>query len=132
MVKNGMDDSYLILFGIGLGIISFLLWMLFPIGDRAGLNEKKEKPRGFCPICGQGLQKGEKIRSSIMELGDVEVQTTIKGCPYCLEGNRSRQCPVCKKKLKKDESILAFSDPQNNKNRLAIRGCKKCYPQGFS
>lgn len=125
-----MDDNYLILFGIGMGILSFLLWMLFPISDQPG--EVQEKPRGYCPICGQGLKKGEKIRSSIVEIGDVEVQTTIKGCPHCLEGNARRKCPVCKKGLKKDEAIIAYSDPKEDKKRLSIRGCKKCFPQGFS
>jgi len=125
-----MDIEYLALFGMGLGLMAFLFWMLFPIGSRAEKEEKKII-RGYCPICGQGLQKGERIKSSITEIGDIEVQTIIKGCPFCLEGGRKRACPVCKKKLALDEAIIAISDPKIDSKKLSIRGCKKCYPQGF-
>ena len=123
------DEGYLILFGIGLGIISFLLWMLFGIGNS---TEEKEKPRGICPLCKQHLMKGERIRSDQVEIGDVEVQTKIKGCPYCMGmGRRPRNCPICKKKVGKDEVIIALSDPRVDRHKLKIMGCKNCWPQGF-
>ena len=125
-----MNLEYLILIGMALGLMAFLYWMLFPIGDRKN-HENKDKIKGYCPICGQGLKKGERIRSSVMEIGDVEVQTIIKGCPYCLETGRKRNCPVCKKKLSREETIIAISNPKVDARRLSIRGCKKCYPQGF-
>ncbi|MDH5657275.1 MAG: hypothetical protein OEZ34_15290 [Spirochaetia bacterium] len=125
-----MNLEYLVLFGMGLGLMAFLFWMLFPIGNRRE-KEDKNKIKGYCPICGQGLRKGERIRSSVTEIGDIEVQTIIKGCPFCLEETRKRACPVCKIKLKKDETIIAISDPKVDSKRLSIRGCKKCYPQGF-
>lgn len=128
----GMDSGYLILFGCGIGILSFLFWMLFSLKD-SNLRNEKDKIRGSCPICGQGLKKGERIRSNVTEIGDIEIQTHIKGCPYCMGsiGKRRRSCPVCKKKLKSDAMILAISDPRVDRKKLSIRGCKKCYPQGF-
>jgi len=126
-----VDTLNLVIFGLGLGLMAFLFWMLFPIGDRR-IPDNSDKIKGYCPICAQGLRKGERIRSNVMEIGDVEVQTIIKGCPYCLTGSRKRACPVCKKKLAKDETIIAISDPKIDRNKLSIRGCKKCYPQGFS
>ncbi len=125
-----MDTGYLVLFGAGLGLMAFLLWMLFPLPHRS-FRREKDKVRGNCPICGQPLHQGERIRSSVTEIGDVEVRTYIKGCPFCLEGNRKRTCPVCKRKLKKNESIMALSDPRIDRKKLTIKGCHHCFPGGF-
>lgn len=124
-----MDDGYLILFGIGLGMLALLVWMLFPLGDRA---KKEEKPRGFCPLCKAPLMKGERVRSDQMEIGDYEVQTRIKGCLYCMGASRrARNCPVCKRKVPKGDVILALADPRVDRLKLSIKGCKQCFPQGF-
>lgn len=125
-----MDDGYLVLFGVGLGLIAVLIWMLFPIRDR---RTPEEKPRGFCPLCKHPLMKGERVRSDQTEIGNVEVQTRIKGCPYCLaSGARSkRHCPVCKKDVPVGEVILALADPRVDRLKLSIKGCKQCFPQGF-
>lgn len=127
-----MDTGYLILFGCGLGLVAMLLWMLFPISVTT-TEKEPEKMRGHCPICAQGLRVGERIRSDVVEIGDIEVQTKIKGCPYCMGvlGNRKRACPVCKKKLARDAVILAIADPRVDRRKLSIRGCRDCYPQGF-
>lgn len=127
-----MDNGYLILFGCGLGLVAVLLWMLLPIGG-GGPEPPGRKARGNCPICGQGLFSGERIRSDVTEIGEIEVQTRIKGCPYCMGalGNRTRSCPVCKKKLPEGEVILAIADPRVDRRKLSIRGCRECYPQGF-
>ncbi len=127
-----MDTGYLILFGVGLGVIAFLLWMLFPISDRYNKEPKKDV-RGKCPLCGHELLKGERIRSNQVEIGEVEVRTYIKGCPYCMAtGSRlKRTCPVCKKNVESDQSIMAVSDPRADRKKLGIKGCKNCWPQGF-
>ncbi len=123
------SDGYLVLFGLGLALIAVLLWMLFKIGTS---SDEEEKPKGFCPLCKHPLMKGERIRSDQTEIGEVEVQTRIKGCPYCMGlSNRKRQCPVCKNKVAKDEVILALSDPRVDRLKLSIKGCKQCWPQGF-
>lgn len=126
-----MGDEYFIIIGVGLGLIAFLLAMLIPVSGR---SEKKDRKniRGYCPVCGHELYKGERIRSNVVEIGNMEIRTYIKGCPYCLGmQNRKRICPVCKEKLPKDKSIMAVSDPKGDTKKLSIRGCEKCYPQGF-
>jgi len=127
-----MDTSYLLLFGFAALLIALLIWMLFTVGIQT--REEPANPvRGYCPLCGQGLRKGEKIRSSIVEIGSVEVQTRIKGCPFCLGevSRRKRSCPVCKKEVGLEDVILALSDPRVDKKKLSIKGCKQCYPPGF-
>lgn len=116
-----------------MGLIAFLIWMLFPISNSKHDEDTKEKPKGFCPVCKHPLMKGEKIRSDQTEIGNIEVQTWIKGCTYCMgpSSKLKRACPVCKKKVAKDEVILASSDPRVNRLKLAIKGCKSCWPQGF-
>lgn len=130
-----METQYLILFGFGLGMIAFLLWMLIPV-HLSGANKEKRKPRGKCPVCESTLYQGERLRSNVIEIGNVEVRTFLHGCPHCLGITASRfstkrTCPVCKKNVPQDESIMAVSDPNVDKKKLAIRGCKKCYPEGF-
>ena len=127
-----METGYLILFGCGVGLMAFLIWMLYPLHFR---EKREDAIQGYCPICTTGLRKksGEQLRSDQLEIGDYEVQTRIKGCPYCLGqlDKRKRRCPVCKKKLSIDDVILALSDPRVDRNKLVIRGCANCFPQGF-
>ena len=127
-----MNEEYLALFGGAVGIIAFLIWMLFSLKDQ---KKKKEENRvlGKCPLCDQGLRRGERLRSDVEEIGDIEVRTKIKGCPFCMPpyGERKRTCPVCKARVPQGKFILALSDPRIDRKKLGIRGCEKCYPQGF-
>lgn len=128
-----MDTGYFVLFGLGLGLLAVLIWMLYPL-NISEQRKKKEKGeiRGYCPVCGHTLRKGERIRSDVTEIGDQEARTFIKGCPYCLgTASRRRACPVCKKKLPKNEAIMALSNPKVDRHKLQIKGCKKCFSQGF-
>ncbi|MCS7204539.1 MAG: hypothetical protein NZ853_02460 [Leptospiraceae bacterium] len=119
-----------ILLGASLGLLSFLIWLIFDVKLK---HEKKEKDqRGFCPICGHPLKKGERLRSNQVEIPKFEIRTFIKGCPYCLGvfDSRKRICPVCKSQLEKENTILAVSYFDNPK-KLIIKGCRKCYPEGY-
>lgn len=126
-----MDDSFFILFGLILGAVAFLLWMMFQVD--VSDNRKKKEIRGYCPVCGHDLRSGERIRSNQVEIGKQELRTFIKGCPFCMPQTavRKRVCPVCKKKVPKNETIVAFSNPEDDRKKLSIRGCKKCYERAF-
>ena len=114
-------------------MLSFLLWMLFPIHLPTGPTPKKEKPKSQCPLCKHDLYAGEKVRSDQTEIGDIEVQTRIKGCIYCVgaESRLPRHCPICKQDVPKGRAILAISDPRVDRLKLSIKGCPQCFPQGF-
>ena len=125
-----MSPGYLFILFLGIFFLALLFWMLIPVNTASA---PEEKARSKCPICSHPLQKGERLRSDIMEIGDVEVHTRIKGCPFCYGGkNAKRSCPICKNLLEGEEAILAVSYPKIDSRKLSIRGCKKCYPQGFS
>ncbi|MFN3603705.1 MAG: hypothetical protein ACK4UJ_03215 [Leptonema sp. (in: bacteria)] len=123
-----MSTSAFVILGLALGILSFLFWLAIDLQFK-NTSYKQEK-KGYCPICNHILLKGEKIRSDQLETPKVEIKTFIKGCPYCLEKNEKRICPICKRKLNKNQTILAvanFDDP----TKLSIKGCKQCYSQGY-
>lgn len=125
-----MSNSLLLLFPVGAILIGITLWMLWNL--RLSNEETPEEKLRPCPLCGHLLRKGERVRSSVTEIGDVEVRTYIKGCPFCLEGRKEkRTCPVCRNELESDMNVLAVSDPRVDKKRLRIKGCPRCYPQGF-
>ncbi|MBX7056962.1 MAG: hypothetical protein K1X75_02775 [Leptospirales bacterium] len=126
-----MEDGYLILIGLTLGLAILLIWMLLPLRSRRQAPE--EKPRGFCPLCKHPLMKGERVRSDQTEIGNIEVQTRIKGCPFCMgpSNRRKRSCPVCQRPVAQDEVILALADPRVDRLKLSIKGCRQCFPQGF-
>lgn len=126
-----MSDEILVLLGVMIAITAFLLSLLF--SPRSRTSRPDSNPiRGYCPVCGHDLRKGERVRSNQMHIGRSDLRTYIRGCPFCLDtGRRARSCPVCKKGLYGEESVVAFSNPEADRNRLSIRGCKKCYPQGY-
>ncbi|MBI38696.1 MAG: hypothetical protein CMF59_03795 [Leptospiraceae bacterium] len=125
-----MSDTYFILIGLILGLLTFLLYLLVPIRQRKKKADE-DRIRGYCPVCGHALRTGERIRSNQLELGKSNLRTYIKGCPFCLGGRTPRKCPVCKEKLGKEEMVVAFSNPEEDKKKLKVMGCKKCFSQGF-
>ncbi|MEQ8350977.1 MAG: hypothetical protein RH862_05800 [Leptospiraceae bacterium] len=125
-----MSDTYFILFGLILGLLTFLLYLLVPIRQRRKKAEE-DRIKGYCPVCGHALRTGERIRSNQLELGKSNLRTYIKGCPFCLGGKTPRKCPVCREKLSKEDMVVAFSNPEEDKRKLKVMGCKKCFSQGF-
>ena len=128
-----LSTEHILLFAFCLLMLSLLIWMLFPISFSTPPISKKEKPKSQCPLCKHDLYPGEKVRSNQTEIGNIEVQTRIKGCIYCIapENKLPRRCPICKQDVPKDEMVLATSDPRVDRLKMSIKGCRKCFPQGF-
>ena len=84
---------------------------------------------GVCPVCGVVLEGGQKIRSAIFPGGDGRV-CHIFGCPSCLSHDlpsARRTCPVCKRKLTKEEYLVArVFERQGRKSHVHILGCVHC------
>jgi hypothetical protein len=129
-----------------------LLWfgytLFFDIGVKApgwgaaksGRRRKKwgRKPRGesfpgapqSCPVCSAKLWEGELVKSSAFPSlnGGKDRLMYIKGCAYCLRGDRPRICPVCGRTLKEDEILVArmFERPRRRAH-VHVLGCSKCH-----
>ena len=128
-----LSTGHIFLFAFCLLMLSLLIRMLFPLSFTSTLAPAKEKPKSQCPLCKHDLYAGEKVRSNQTEIGNIEVQTRIKGCIYCVapENKLARHCPICKQDVPKDEMVLATSDPRVDRLKLSIKGCRRCFPQGF-
>ena len=82
-----------------------------------------------CPVCAAKLRRGEQVSSSAFPAvnGSKERFMHIKGCVYCLKGDRERVCPVCGIILKEDEILIArLYDRPGKRSHVHVIGCTKC------
>ena len=124
--------EHIFIFILCLVVFTIILTFLFSKSTTPKLE--KQKPRAHCPLCNHILEKGKKVHSSQTEIGDTLIETRIKGCVYCVVENNKlkRTCPICKKDVPKEQMILATSNPKMSRLQLSIKGCRLCYPQGFT
>ena len=103
----------------------------------------------FCPLCGSGLKKGERVKSAAYPAkpgsdgrypGGVEKLMEVYGCPHCIPpgGSEKRICPVCKKEVPENGYVMGRYFIVNNteqrpdgsfarrKNHLHVLGCTGC------
>jgi hypothetical protein len=141
-MKQLFEVSAFILIGI------FLLWfgytLFFTICPpalggfgRKSLRRKDRNASGgstagdpkTCPVCAKKLQPGELVSSSAFPAlnGSKERFMHIKGCIYCLKGDRERVCPVCGIILKDDEILIArLYDRPGKRSHVHVAGCTRC------
>ncbi|HTO21408.1 MAG TPA: hypothetical protein VMQ10_02945, partial [Spirochaetia bacterium] len=103
-----------------------------PAGER---STSRPRPTGGgrrwpCPLCGELLGPGERIRSVIrLSPKDGRVME-ISGCPHCLPpAQRRRTCPVCKAEVGPDEVLTArvFDRSRDSgKPHVHVLGCDRC------
>ena len=98
--------------------------MLLLIGFSSIQKQSFEKPpikdkifSNFCPLCGSGLKKGEKVKSATYPVkpgsdgrysGGIEKMMEVYGCPNCTppDGKEKRICPVCKKEVPENGYVV--------------------------
>ena len=132
-----------------LGIV--LLWfgytLFFTVGIPAwgivGRSRRRHgrKPRGesfpgepqTCPVCSAKLNPGELVSSQAFPSlnGGKDRFMHIRGCVYCLHGDRDRVCPVCGIILKENEILIArlFERP-GRRSHVHVLGCSHCRRAG--
>ncbi len=86
-----------------------------------------------CPLCGEVLQAGQKVRSSVFATATTDKIMEIYGCPYCDTGKdkapqRQRNCPVCHQTLLPTEVVTArvFERQDGRKTHVHVLGCPRC------
>ena len=137
---------------IALLILIMLALISFSRIQKQNYPEKQEKENifsNFCPLCGSGLKKGEKVKSATYPVkqgsdgrypGGVEKLMEVYGCPHCIPpgGTEKRICPVCKKEIPLNGYVMGRYFIVNNaetlpdgstakrKNHLHVLGCTRC------
>lgn len=94
-----------------------------------------------CPVCGDLLVSGEKLKSVVFQGGTrcgelVEKMCRIYGCPHCYPVNKERPriCPVCKKIVPTDGYLEArmFERANRIRKHVHVLGCTGCRNSHFS
>jgi hypothetical protein len=138
-----MGSFFQILLCIVIGV--FLLWFGYSLffgvphsagGGRAPKARKWGKtPRGegfpgaprTCPVCSARLEHGERVKSAAFPaMGHTDRLMHISGCPYCLEGDRERSCPVCGHILEEHEILIARMFEKPGRSHVHVLGCSRC------
>jgi predicted nucleic acid-binding Zn ribbon protein len=133
---------------IGIVLLWFGYTLFFTIGIPAlgGLGRRSYRRRGLkpsgestagepqtCPVCSAKLRPGELVSSSAFPSlnGGKDRFMHIRGCPYCLQGDRDRICPVCGIILKENEILISrlFERP-GHRTHVHVIGCTSCKGSG--
>ena len=133
-----MDVTLLILVAGFLALLlGFLLlanrsWRQSSIPAPVQTAEAKGRSRS-CPLCGELLRPGQRVRSSVFATATSDKIMEIYGCPFCDEqkgGNalRKRLCPVCHQTLLAGEVVTArvFERKDGRKTHVHVLGCPRC------
>ena len=118
-----------------------LLWFGYTLlmGKKQG-KTRKRRSRGIsfpgdpqtCPVCSTKLNDGEVVKSLAFPSlsGGKDRFMHIKGCIYCLGGERDRVCPVCYNVLGEEEILICrlFERPHSLLQRphVHVLGCTRC------
>ena len=124
-------------------IAVFLLWfgytLFFSVGMQdLSLSRKRRaiEPRGIsfpgapqtCPVCSSKLNEGELVKSLAFPslTGGKDRFLHIKGCLYCLYGERERICPVCGHVLNDEEILICRMFERPRRPHVHVLGCSRC------
>jgi len=130
----------------------FLLWfgytLFFTVGIPAfgGFGRKNSrrqnlKPSGesapgdpqTCPVCSAKLRSGDLVSSSAFPSlnGGKDRFMHIRGCLYCLQGDRKRICPVCGIILRGNEILICrLYERPGRRSHVHVIGCTRCKGPG--
>jgi hypothetical protein len=119
--------GYTLFVGLGFGV---------PAGNGAWHRRRKRKPVGesfpgapqTCPVCSAKLDGGELVKSSAFPSisGGQDRLMHIRGCVYCIRGDRERSCPVCGVILKDNEILIARMFERPRRAHVHVLGCSRC------
>jgi len=127
---------------IGLALLWFGYTLFFQVGfstwggsvrvRKSGLKPRAESTPGdpqTCPVCSAKLDEGELVSSSAFPSlnGGKDRFMHIRGCLYCLRGDRDRVCPVCGLVLKGNEILISrLFERRGRRSHVHVLGCTSC------
>jgi hypothetical protein len=85
-----------------------------------------------CPVCSAKLAPGELVKSSVFPslTGGQDRLMHIRGCVYCLNGERQRVCPVCGARLGAKDILVARMFERPRRAHVHVLGCSRCRKVG--
>jgi len=101
-------------------------------GRKGGLKPRAESSPGdpqTCPVCSAKLGEGELVSSSAFPSlnGGKDRFMHIRGCLYCLRGDRDRVCPVCTTVLYGNEILISrLFERRGRRSHVHVLGCTSC------
>jgi Zn-finger nucleic acid-binding protein len=138
-----MGNYIQILAFVTIGIV--LLWFGYTllIGQLAGIHlgwlrwQKREKYRRspgtpgdpqVCPVCSARLDKGQLVKSLAFPsvTGGKDRLMHIRGCVYCIGGDRPRICPVCGISLRSSDILISRMFERPRRSHVHVIGCSRC------
>jgi hypothetical protein len=105
----------------------------------AGLNRGSFPEESYagapqtCPVCAARLKAGELVSSSAFpSFNGTDRLMHIRGCVYCLSGERERICPVCGAVLHTDEILVSrMFERAFRRSHVHVLGCSRCRKAGL-
>ena len=88
-----------------------------------------DNPNKTCPVCSAKLSKSELVSSEAFPSanGAKDRLMHIRGCVYCLNGERERVCPVCGTVLASNEILIArLFERVGRRTHIHVIGCSRC------
>jgi hypothetical protein len=81
-----------------------------------------------CPVCSAKLAPGEMVKSAVFPslTGGQDRLMHIRGCVYCLSGERDRVCPVCGARLGVKDILVARMFEHPRRAHVHVLGCNRC------
>ena len=109
-------------------------WGSSPKRSRSGKGEGRNGERQSgekqpCPVCSARLEEAELVSSLAFPSinGGKDRLMHIRGCHYCLGGERERICPVCGTYLLDEEILVCrFYERPGRRAHIHVLGCSEC------
>ena len=98
-------------------------------GKKSEADDSSDNPNKTCPVCSKKLSKGELVSSAAFPArsGSKDRLMHIRGCVYCLNGERKRVCPVCRTVLDANEILIArLFERMGRRSHIHVIGCTRC------
>ena len=98
-------------------------------GKKTGDEDSDGDPNKACPVCSKKLSRGELVSSAAFPStnGGKDRFMHIRGCVYCLNGERKRVCPVCGTVLQANEVLVArLFERVGRRSHIHVIGCTRC------
>jgi len=121
---------------VGVALLSFGFTLVMGHFGKMRLNrddlpkgEKSSSEFQACPICSTKLKKGDLVKTLAFPsiTGGKDRLMHVRGCAYCMNGGKERNCPVCGVSLSLEDILVArIFERAHHRAHVHIIGCNKC------